>query len=75
MNNDNTTIVILCSDTPMIIIIVAYIIVKYVFFNNVLTLKIPDILVLLYINLVEHAVMAFTGDVGLHFHSDMPGQY
>ncbi|KAE9537629.1 hypothetical protein AGLY_006652, partial [Aphis glycines] len=34
---------------------------------------IPDILVLLYINLVEHAVMTFTRDVGLHFHSDMAG--
>lgn len=36
---------------------------------------IPDVFVFLNINFVEHAVVTFARDVGLHFHSYVSGKY
>jgi len=36
---------------------------------------VPDVLVSLNINFVEHCVLRLVGYVGLHFHGDVPGQH
>lgn len=43
--------------------------------NSVLSALIPDVLVFLYINFVEHAIVTFASNVGLHLHRDVPRKH